>query len=77
MSIAYDYLSDLEKAQLRHCRPDLFSYPVCGRCHYGQVIASECTQCGAEHDKQGNYLEPQVAIGIDTRSGGRPPKKGR
>ena len=74
MSIALDHLSDIEKAQLRHTRPDLFHYPVCGRCS-GQVIAGECIQCGAEHDKQGNYLEPKVAVGINTRVNGRPPSK--
>lgn len=73
--IALDYLSDIQRAQLRHCRPDLFCYPICGRCGYAQVIAGQCFNCSAEHDRQGNYLEPKVVVGINTRSDGRPPKR--
>lgn len=56
MSISYDHLSPLQRAQLRHCRPDLFGYPICQRCGWGQVIARECTKCGAEHDKWDNLI---------------------
>lgn len=74
MSIAINHLTDIQKHQLRHCRPDVFGFPVCQRCG-GQVLAGECLQCGAEHDKQGNWIEPVLVFGINTKEDGRPPTK--
>lgn len=80
--IALDYLSPIQRAQLRHCRPDIFEEKEeierCKRCggrlfnNYGEIT---CFICGAEHDKQGNWLEPVLVFGIDTKSDGRPPRK--
>jgi len=35
------------------------SLMVCKRCG-GQVLASKCIHCGAEHDRWGNWLRPVV-----------------
>jgi len=71
MSIAYDYLTDLQKAQLKTLRPDIFGYPACKRCGFVQVIAGECLQCGCEHDREGNLLEPEDTHNINLQSNAR------
>ena len=82
MSIALDRLTDIQRAQLRHCRPDIFEEKEeierCKRCggrlfeNYGEI---KCFSCGREHDKNGNLIEPVLVFGINTKEDGRPPTK--
>lgn len=56
-----DYLSDLEKAQLLHCRPELriFNCTTVKDCG-GQVLDSygerKCLLCSAEYDENGELI---------------------
>ena len=61
MSIAWDYLTPLQQAQLQQTRPDVFRSPDnCKHCgallvnDYGEVM---CLSCGREHDDNGDLLE--------------------
>lgn len=57
MSIAWSYLTDLQRAQLQHCRPELhLGVQRCKRCLNGQVISGACLQCGAEVDENGELI---------------------
>lgn len=71
MSIAWTYFTDLQKAQLKTLLPNIFGYPACKRCGFGQVIAGQCLQCSAEEDRDGNLLEPEVATNINLQSNAR------
>lgn len=64
MTIAWNYLSPLHRAQLKHCRPDLFNgYHVCERCG-GEVLQDhKCLHCGAEHDDNWRWIKPILGQG--------------
>lgn len=80
MSIAYDHLEPYQRAQLFHFYPELRNgfYPPCQKCG-GQVLKDydefTCLQCGTKHDKQGNYIEPVLATGLEPT--GRTPTRRR
>lgn len=77
MSIAFDYLTDIEKAQLLHFRPDLrHGYLACKRCLNGQVFDNVCLQCGAEHDGNGELPTVPAYPDIIKHKGGRRNKWG-
>lgn len=58
---AIDYLTDLQKAQLLHCRPELRRMFDCTKENCGgQVLESygerKCLLCGAEYDGNGELI---------------------
>lgn len=65
-----EHLEAIQRAQLIHCRPDVFAHPQCKRCGYGQVVGGECLQCSAEHDENGNLVAPRIVM----EAGDRPPR---
>ena len=71
MSIAWDYLTDIEKAQLKHCCK-FIRITTCQRCG-GDVLLNydeiNCLQCGAEHDENGELLRPRNTDGINLHYG--------
>ncbi|MBA7689678.1 hypothetical protein ES703_98186 [subsurface metagenome] len=66
-SIAFDYLSDIEKAQLLHFRPDLRPIGMCKRCG-GQIIANHgkpmCLQCSARHNEDGGLIPTYSGVRV-------------
>ena len=72
MTINLDYLTDLQKAQLLHFRPDLrHGFLACKRCLNGQVFDGSCLQCGAPHDENGELPVVPPNPDIIKHKGGR------
>lgn len=55
-----DHLSDIEKAQLLHCRPELRIFNCIREDCGGQVLDSygerKCLLCGAEYNEKGELI---------------------